>query len=106
LTKIGSGTLELFGDNTYSGATNINAGTLSVGSDTGLPSTTAVSVNSGATLSIADNVQAIIGSLAGGGSVVIGPTSSGTELIIDGPGSTTFSGGITGHGALTMGVDR
>ena len=76
LTKVGTGTLELFGNNDYHGATVINAGTLSVGFDTGLPSTTAVTVNSGATLSIADSVHAIIGSLAdgssGGGSVVIG----------------------------------
>jgi autotransporter-associated beta strand protein len=101
LTKIGTGTLELFGNNTYSGATNINAGTLSVGFDTGLPSTTAVTVNSGATLSIADNVRATIGSLAGGGSVVIGPSAPGTTLAVgDSGASTTFSGAITGAGSL------
>jgi autotransporter-associated beta strand protein/T5SS/PEP-CTERM-associated repeat protein len=103
LTKIGTGTLELFGNNTYSGPTNINAGTLSVGFDTGLPSTTAVTVNSGATLSIADNVRATIGSLAGGGSVVIGPSAPGTTLAVgDSGASTTFSGAITGAGSLFM----
>jgi autotransporter-associated beta strand protein/T5SS/PEP-CTERM-associated repeat protein len=103
LTKIGTGTLELFGNNTYAGATNVNAGTLSVGFDTGLPSTTAVTVNSGATLSIADSVQATIGSLAGGGSVVIGQSAPGTTLGVGGTGaSTTFSGAITGAGSLSI----
>jgi autotransporter-associated beta strand protein/T5SS/PEP-CTERM-associated repeat protein len=108
LTKIGTGTLELFGSNTHSGATNITAGTLSVGADTGLPSTTAVTVNSGATLSIADSVHATIGSLAdgssGAGSVVIGVGATGfaSKLTIDGLGSSTFSGAITGPGSLEM----
>jgi autotransporter-associated beta strand protein/T5SS/PEP-CTERM-associated repeat protein len=108
LTKIGTGTLELFGNNTYSGPTNINAGTLSVGFDTGLPSTSAVTVNSGATASITDSVHATIGSLAdgsaGGGSVLIGVGATGfaSKLTVDGPGSSTFSGTITGPGSLEM----
>ena len=87
--------------NTYLGDTNINNGTVIVGADGGLPSSTAVTVNSGATLSIADHVHETMGSLAGGGSVVIGPSAHDTALRVGGTGaSTTFSGAITGAGSL------
>jgi autotransporter-associated beta strand protein/T5SS/PEP-CTERM-associated repeat protein len=96
-----TGSVTLAGANTYSGDTNINNGTVVVGADGGLPLSTAVTVNSGATLSIADNVHATVGSLAGGGSVVIGPSAPGTTLGVGGTGaSTTFSGAITGTGSL------
>ena len=64
LVKVGSGTLTLSGNNTYTGATTINAGTLAAASDTALPSQTAVAVNLGATLAINDGVNAQIASLA------------------------------------------
>ena len=109
LTEVGTGTLELFGNNDYRRCDRHRTlAPVRSDCDTGLPSTTAVPSNSGATLSIADSVHAIIGSLAdgssGGGSVVIGigPTGSASRLIIDGPGSSTFSGTISGPGSLAM----
>ncbi|MBV9630392.1 MAG: autotransporter domain-containing protein [Xanthobacteraceae bacterium] len=96
-----TGSVTLNAVNTYTGDTNISKGTVVLGLNGELPSSTALTVNSGATLSIADTVQTTIGSLAGAGSVVIGPSAHDTVLEVGGIGaSTTFSGAITGAGSL------
>jgi autotransporter-associated beta strand protein/T5SS/PEP-CTERM-associated repeat protein len=106
LVKVGSGTLTLSGNNTYTGATTINAGTLVAASSTALPNQTALAVNLGATLAIADGVAAQIGSLAdgvsGGGAVQIGASDPTTLLTIAGNSSTTFSGAFSGPGSLEL----
>ena len=108
LTKIGAGTLVLSGSNSYSGATNVLAGTLRVDSDFALPQTTDVKVNTGATLELSDGVFADINSLAdgpnGGGTVKIGTADPSTTLFIgfNGGATTTFSGAITGVGSLSL----
>ncbi len=108
LTKTGTGTLVLAGNNSYAGSTDISAGVLVVASNTATPGQTFVTVNTGATLAIADGVSAQIGSLAdgplGSGTVLIGLIDPATRLTIGGnsAGSTTFSGTITGAGSLTL----
>jgi autotransporter-associated beta strand protein/T5SS/PEP-CTERM-associated repeat protein len=106
LVKVGTGTLTLSGNNTYTGATTINAGTLVAASSTALPNQTALAVNLGATLAIADGVAAQIGSLAdgvsGGGGVQIGTSDPTTLLTIAGNSSTTFSGTFSGAGSLEL----
>jgi autotransporter-associated beta strand protein/T5SS/PEP-CTERM-associated repeat protein len=106
LVKVGTGTLTLSGNNTYTGATTINAGTLAAASNTALPGQTALAVNLGATLVIADGVAAQIGSLAdgasGGGGVQIGASDPTTLLTIAGNSSTTFSGAFSGPGSLEL----
>jgi autotransporter-associated beta strand protein len=64
LTKIGTGTLRLFGNNSYGGPTAINAGTLIAASDSALPSQTAATVNSAAPLAIGNTIVAQLGLLA------------------------------------------
>jgi autotransporter-associated beta strand protein/T5SS/PEP-CTERM-associated repeat protein len=106
LVKVGTGTLTLSGNNSYTGATTISAGTIVAASSTALPSQTALAVNLGATLAVADGVAAQIGSLAdgasGGGGVQIGTSDPTTLLTIAGNSSTTFSGAFSGPGSLEL----
>jgi autotransporter-associated beta strand protein len=110
LTKGGSGTLNLSGANTYTGATTINAGKLQLGASGALSTSTAVTIASGATLNL-NNYAATVGSLAGSGVVTLG---SGTLTVGANNASTTFSGSFTagdtgtfaktGTGTLTLGT--
>ncbi|HEX4327935.1 MAG TPA: autotransporter-associated beta strand repeat-containing protein, partial [Burkholderiales bacterium] len=83
--------------NSYTGATNVNAGTLQAGSMFfAFGSNSAVTVAAGATLDL-NNFAESIGSLSGAGSVTLGTAI----LTTGGDGtSTVFSGGISGTGGL------
>jgi outer membrane autotransporter protein len=97
ITKVGDGPLTLSGANTYSGETNIQAGSIVAGAVNTLPSSTPLTVSSGASLQMNDFSQ-VIGSLSGAGSVVLGSgnlTTGGNDT------TTEFSGLISGDGGLT-----
>ncbi|WP_160746776.1 autotransporter-associated beta strand repeat-containing protein [Croceibacterium soli] len=94
LTKNGAGTLILCGSNSYSGGTTVAAGTLRACSTSAFGSWT-MTVNSGATLDLA-NLGNTVRGLNGGGTVTLG---SGT-LTTNGTGS--FSGTVSGTGGLTV----
>ena len=94
LTKSGAGTLIFSAANTYAGATNISAGTLTVTGS--LSNSTAVTVSSGATYNM--GASDTIGSIAGAGTVALNSyTLTAGGLNTD----TTVSGVITGTGGLT-----
>jgi fibronectin-binding autotransporter adhesin len=96
LSKIGAGTLTLSGPSTYTGATNVNAGTLQAGVANAFSPLSAFTVASGAMLDFNGFDQAV-GSLAGAGAVTLGAAT----LFTGGDNtSTTFSGTISGSGAL------
>ncbi len=97
LNKNGSGILTLSGSDTYTGFTNINAGTLFMGAANVLSNSTTVSLASGTVLDLGSNNQSI-GSLTGSGGVSLGSASltAGTNNQ-----TTAYSGVIGGTGSLT-----
>ena len=96
LTKAGGGTLTLAGAS-YTGATNVNGGTLQAGAANVFASSSAVTVASGATLAF-NGFNQTLASLAGAGSVTMG---AGSMTVGGNNASTTFSGTISGSGGLT-----
>jgi len=111
VTKSNSGTVTFTGNNTYSGATSINAGILAVG-PTGIGDTSAVTINAPGTLQLNNNET--VGSLAGNGTLngafTLTTGGNGTTTTFSGPmtvagvvkaGSGTFN--LTGTGTLTNG---
>jgi outer membrane autotransporter protein len=80
------------------GATfTINSGTSN--SSSFFPSFT---VNTGAALTVGNGAFVEMGSLTGGGTVTIGPSSSSSLLSIVGNSSSTFSGAFAGRGSLEL----
>ena len=83
----------LSGANTYTGATTVSAGTLQAGAANTFSSSSAVTVDSGATLDL-NGYNQTIASLAGAGNTTLG---AGT-LTTGSGGSTTYSGNLSGNG--------
>jgi len=101
LVKTGTGTLTLTGANTHTGATTVASGTLKAGSGNALSGSSAMTVDSGATLDLG-GYSSSVGSLAGGGTV----TNSGAAATLTTGGldtSTIFSGMLrNGAGTLSL----
>ena len=95
VTSMGPAELTLSGTNTYSGRTQINAGTLIAGGGSAIGDASAVTVSDGAVLSL--TASEAIGSLAGAGTVDIGLNT----LTVGGDNtSTEFSGSIIDPSAI------
>ncbi|MDQ0072026.1 outer membrane autotransporter protein [Variovorax boronicumulans] len=83
ITKIGSGTLTLSGANSYTGATDVAAGTLKAGATGTFSAASAHTVRSGATLDLAGFSQTVA-SLANSGTVSLVGAAPGTTLTVNG----------------------
>jgi autotransporter-associated beta strand protein len=108
LTKAGTGTLTLSGNNTYSGATTISAGTLKAGSTTGLSANSAFSVNGGvldlngfnttvANLGVGNSAGTISNSASGSGTNTLTLSAFSANL------ATLITDGTTAKTALVVG---
>jgi autotransporter-associated beta strand protein len=103
LQKMGSGTLTLSGNNTYSGLTTISAGTFAVTGSVAILNTGTVSLADSAGVTFLVSASEQIGSLQGGG--LSGGTASiaaGQMLTISEAGTTqTYNGTFSGAGGLS-----
>jgi autotransporter-associated beta strand protein len=105
LAKAGPGVLTLSVSNSYSGPTFIHAGTLKLGISTGIPTTSEVFVNPGATFDLNGN-NGTIGSLNqtaasfSTGNNLYGTVNIGSMTLTSGVdnNSTTYNGEILGNG--------
>ncbi|MEZ2298520.1 autotransporter outer membrane beta-barrel domain-containing protein [Variovorax sp. RCC_210] len=84
VVKQGTGNFKLTGANTYAGATQVNAGTLSAGGTNALSATSAHSVAAGATLDLGGFNQTVA-SLSNSGTVSLAGAAPGTTLTVNGP---------------------
>ena len=101
LSKVGSGTAILSGNNNYTGTTTVGGGTLQAGSLSGFSANSDFTV-SGGTLDL-NGFSNSIGSLAGTGTVTNSGAAAATLSAGGDNASTTFSGVIqNGTGALAL----
>lgn len=94
LEKAGAGILTFTGENTYTGATTVSAGTLRAGNATGLAS--GAYTLSGGTLDLNDFDLSVSGLSGVSGTVDLGSA----ELEVDQDGNSIFGGIISGAGSL------
>jgi autotransporter-associated beta strand protein len=83
LTKVGGNTLELSGDNSYSGATNITNGTLAVTGSGDINSTSGVTIGSSGTLRYNSSVAYSGGAITNNGGTITGTGDIGTAITLD-----------------------
>jgi len=101
LWQNGSGTLTLSGANTYSGATNLTAGSLSDAAANRFSPNSAIYINAGRNLnaSFAETIAGLSDYTPG----TAGTVSATATLTINNAADYTFSGAISGAGALVKG---
>ena len=100
LTKIDTGTLVLGGVNTYSGATTISAGVVSVGVSNPFINTVAVTIGAGSELDLSGGI-----SIASPFTSVNGTGTTGNGAIVNIAGTNILTGPVTLAGNTTFGAN-
>lgn len=100
LTKIGSGTLILAGNNVYTGTTTVNAGTLQIGGGATMGNLGTGGVNGSATLAFDRSDDVTLGNVLSG-SITLVQEGSGILTLT---GNNTYSGGTTINAGSTLQV--
>ncbi|MGJ8658075.1 MAG: autotransporter-associated beta strand repeat-containing protein [Akkermansiaceae bacterium] len=100
LTKTGSGTLTLFGNNTYSGGTSISDGVLELGHSTNSLADTGTIAISGGTLALGTNSDTV-GALSLSSGNITGSSGTLTASSYAFTNSGAVSANLSGTGALT-----
>jgi fibronectin-binding autotransporter adhesin len=103
LTKTGLNSITLSGTNTYTGDTTINGGTLTLGNSLAMQNSTLDYGNFGGSLSFGTLTAATLGGLKGSQDLaLINTTPANVALSVgNNNASTTYSGVLSGGGALT-----
>ncbi len=102
LNKTGAGILRISGSNSYSGATVVSAGTLSLEATSTLPANSDLTVSGSASVLLNDynqTINALIGTDSSA-SINLGTLSTTSLSIGSGGTSASFSGSLTGSGSL------
>ena len=102
ITKSGAGTMRLSGNNTFTGAVNVNGGTLRYNHASGLTTSTAVAVNNGGVLDmngIGDTVASLSSAVGNTTGVIL--QGSAALSLAAAAGTNTYYGSISGTGTLT-----
>ncbi len=97
LVQMGPGTTVLSGASSYTGPTNVTAGTLQAGAANVFAPASSFTISAGAALNL-NSFNQTIGSLGGAGNVTLG---SATLNAGGNNANTAFSGAISGGGGLT-----
>ena len=104
-TEAGSGTLELTGDNTYSGGTTVTSGTLQVGNTDALGATTGSLTVNGGTLDL-NGTDITVGTLSGTGGTITSSVAGAVSLTVGSSGTATYAGTIQdGSGTVSLTED-
>ena len=96
LTKVGTGTLTLSGINTYTGLTDVQAGTLEITGGAAIANTGVVNVAAVSGAELLVSASETIGSLSGGSGANGEVTLGGNTLTVGDATTTTFGGTISG----------
>jgi autotransporter-associated beta strand protein len=101
LNQYGAGTLVLAGSNTFSGAMNVNSGTLRLSNPLAVRNST-VNLAGGTLAFAAGNTSPVAGGLAGSGNLVLATAAAEpVTLSVGGDGQgTTYNGILSGAGGL------
>ena len=104
ITKLGTGTLNLSGNNTYTGSTILSAGIIKAGSANALSSTSLMTLAASTSLDL-NNYSVSVGSISGSGTITNSVAGSAVLNTGNLNTSTTFSGVIE-NGSGTVGITK